>query len=195
MNLLGITWPSMDLLQILTLTSQFFQGIGGISFLFTTWIALKVYKRQKQDTEERLEREKRDTEERLKREVRLRLTQAYYNLDNEVLNSRQNIETMRELVFAKYNSHQVERIMFVYTILDILYLEWRFQSDYGYTGAEFPKNLDALFGRIVKNIKKREDQDSFLIDDFESIFEDFPDDFKAVVRSCINRHTENGSSV
>ena len=53
----------MDLFQALTVASQFLQGIGGISFLITTWVALKVYDQQKQDAAERLEKENKNADD------------------------------------------------------------------------------------------------------------------------------------
>jgi hypothetical protein len=54
----------------------FFSGIQAISFLFTSLVAWKIYQRQKMDAEENHQRD-----------ARIRLTQAWYQFDSEVLHS------------------------------------------------------------------------------------------------------------
>jgi hypothetical protein len=157
-----------------------FELLQAMSFIFTSIVAWKIYSRQKTDSDDQRNRE-----------VRFRLTQAYYSYDSELLQSRENLEMARELLFPTYSSHQVQRIMFMYAILDVLYLDWKFQEECRHSGDElqFRKNLDAIIGRIVKNLKDRNGHgDRFLIDKFEDIFFDFPDGFKTAVRACITSH-------
>jgi hypothetical protein len=157
----------------MTLT-EIFALIQAVSFVFTAGAALQIYRMQK-----------KDSAESNKREARVRLTQAYCQFNTENLRSKDNISAMQDLVYPQYSVHQVERIEFMFLMMNTLYLEWNFYKDHTQSEEQFNATMESWMKPVAKNIKNRSPQNSFLIDDFEKIFVDFPDDFNKAILNCI----------
>jgi hypothetical protein len=149
------------------------QAAGALSFLVTAGVALKIYSMQK-----------KDSQERSRREARIGLSQAYFRFTAETLRSKDNIDMMQELFFPQYTSPQVERIQFMYMVLNTLYMEWYFYMEKLQKGEEFHKTMNSLIVPLTRNIRESP-QNSFLISDFNRIFSDFNKNFIETVQNCI----------
>jgi hypothetical protein len=159
--------------------------IPSIGFIFTSAIAWKIYKRQREDADDRAEKQSLAIQKQVERDARARITQAYFQFNAEILRSTDNINVTRDLMYAQYNSNDTRHIIYMYLVLNTLHLEWKYYKDHGHPKNEFIETLDKMIGSIAKNLKSR---DNLLIKDFEKIFCDFPQEFKEEVRDCINRH-------
>jgi hypothetical protein len=154
--------------------SEIFALIQAISFVVTVVVAFKIYQMQK-----------KDSEESGRRQARVSLTQAYCEFDSEILSSRDNIRLLRELFYPQYTDNQVQRIEFMFRILNMLYMEWHFYQDHTHLEEGFVTTLRSLMLPLAKSVQNAP-ENRFLIDDFEIIFVDYPEDFKKTVLDCIN---------
>jgi hypothetical protein len=146
--------------------------VQALASVITALLATGIYSRQR-----------RDSDEWLRREARARVDDAYFRLDSEILQSK-NYKLVKELLFPEYSEHQNEIICYVYMVMDALVLEWRFNKEWDQLDDEFKKTLETNIGYIAKNIKA---EDRVLLDKFEEIFCNFPQEFINEVKTCIQK--------
>ncbi len=159
--------------------------ISALGFVVTATMAWKIYKRQRDDTNERSRKQNESIQEQARREARASITQAYFRLNAEILRSTESINIVKEIMYPQYDLFETRYIIFMYMVLNSLHLEWRFYKDHGHPKKEFVDTLNKMIGSIAKNTKP---STYFLIKDFENIFGDFSKEFKDEVLACIKCH-------
>jgi hypothetical protein len=118
------------------------QAISALSFLFTAAITLKIYYMQRNDSAEVG-----------RRDARVRLTRAYFQFNVEVLHSKDITSVMRELIYPQYTAPQVERIEFMFMMLNTLFLEWHFYKDHTQSKEAFESSMASWMDSLARSVQ------------------------------------------
>lgn len=140
--------------------------------------AVILYKKQKQDSFEAA-----------KQANRSRLTEAYMTWHAAVLTSEDNIKIASGLIRRahhvlgrreKVSVDQTHAVHILYLMLNAMFLEWNYRNAYKLDLREFDRTVDHAINGIVNN----PDPDyRDIADNFEAVFDDFPEDFKSRIAS------------
>jgi hypothetical protein len=110
-----------------------------------------------------------------RREVRARLSMAYMTYHAEILKSETSRRVVRELFYRDFSPEDAEKLVFMYMLLNAVYLEWNFTLHFGHPREAFRRSISGMFGRFARDPSPAS---KFLLDRFHELFFDFPEDFR-----------------
>lgn len=123
-------------------------------------------------------------EESAKRQTRIGLSQTYIIYSAESISSENIANRTRQLFYKQYTSNQFELIQTMFALLNALHEEWSLSNEKVHAEEAFKSTLKSFMEPFARNTQS-DPEIRFLIDDFEKIFVDFPDEFKRTILSCI----------